>query len=175
MTPLTRPYVWLSRLSHCRGFGIQSPTDYAFVRYVVNEHWPYYQYATLGKHDDWLRRKLGRLYFRLANWRQPQTVVASDYADYLAAGCRQTTLTQTLPPRVEMMLTDIHHAHQLGRLLQGRTDARTVVVVEALWQNPEAWRQLVSHDSVRVAYDLYYCGLLTFDPRREKKHYIINF
>ena len=64
---LHQAYVWLRRISHCRGFGIQSPTDYRFVRYVVNEHWPYYAYESLGQNDDWLRRKLGLLYFRLAN------------------------------------------------------------------------------------------------------------
>ena len=67
---MNRYLVWLSRIHCCRGFGIQSPTDYAFVRYVVNEHWPYYAYDVL-RDDDWLREKLGRLYMRLANWRQP--------------------------------------------------------------------------------------------------------
>ena len=33
MNLLTRLFVWLSRLHHCRGFGIQSPTDYWLVRY----------------------------------------------------------------------------------------------------------------------------------------------
>lgn len=71
MNQLTRIWVYLSRLHRSLGFGIQSPTDYAFVRYVINEHWQYYAYQQLDEQDDnWLRRKLGRLYFRLANWRQ---------------------------------------------------------------------------------------------------------
>ena len=57
---MNRWLVWLSRIHHCRGFGIQSPTDYAFVRYVVNEHWPYYAYDQLTA-DSWLNKKLGRL------------------------------------------------------------------------------------------------------------------
>ena len=91
MNRLKAFFVWLGRIWHCRGFGIQSPTDYWLVRYVINEHWPYYQYAELGRDDDWLRQKLGLLYFRLANWRQP-TVIASDgYRDYLQAGCRKAS------------------------------------------------------------------------------------
>ena len=66
--------VWFSRIGHCRGFGIQSPSDYWLVRYVINEHWPYYQYEFLGHDDDWLTRKLGRLCFRIANWRQPAVI-----------------------------------------------------------------------------------------------------
>ena len=79
MNRIQQGLVWLSRIDKCRGFGIQSPTDYAFVRYVVNEHWPYYAYETL-KANSWLERKLGRLYLRLANWRQPSAMLPAAYA-----------------------------------------------------------------------------------------------
>ena len=65
--------VWLSRINHCRGFGVQSPSAYAFIRYVVNEHYPYYAYEDLRKqHADvsGVRLKLCRLYLRLANYAQ---------------------------------------------------------------------------------------------------------
>lgn len=175
MNQLTRLFVWLSRLRHCRGFGIQSPTDYWLVRYVVNEHWPYYQYGTLGDGDDWLRRKLGQLYFRLANWRQPQTIIGSGYDDYWKAGCQKATVTQDMPSRVELMFTDISRAGQLPDMLKGHTNEHSVVVVEGLWRNKAAWQQLASSEQVSVAFDLYYCGILMFDPKRTKKHYIINF
>ena len=87
--------VWLKRIRHCRGFGIQSPSDYWLVRYVINEHWPYYQYEMLGQDDGWLRRKLGRLYFRLANWLQPDMIVSDDYQDYLSAGCHKASFGET--------------------------------------------------------------------------------
>ena len=175
MNQLTRLFVWLSRLHRCRGFGIQSPTDYWLVRYVLNEHWPYYQYAALGNGDNRLRRKLGLLYFRLANWRQPQTIVGSGYTDYWKAGCRKATVTQDIPPVVELMFTDIGKADQLTAVLEGHTDERSVIVVEALWRNRSAWHRLASHERVSVAFDLYYCGILTFDPKKTKKHYVINF
>ena len=176
MNQLTRLFVWLSRLHHCRGFGIQSPTDYWLVRYVLNEHWPYYQYAALGNGDNWLRRKLGRLYFRLANWRQPQTIVGSGYGDYWKAGCRKATVTQDMPALVELMFTDISKADQLPDMLRGRTDEHSVVVVEGLWRDQSAWQRLVnSSERVSVTFDLYYCGILLFDPKRTKTHYIINF
>lgn len=175
MNQLTRILVWLSRLHHCRGFGIQSPTDYWMVRYVLNEHWPYYQYATLGNGDNWLRRKLGLLYFRLVNWRQPQTIIGSGYSNYWKAGCQKATITQELTGLVELMFTDICQADQLPHILKGHTDEHSVVVVEGLWHNRTAWQQLVNSEQVSVTFDLYYCGILTFDPKRTKKHYIINF
>ena len=89
--------VWLSRIHCCRGFGIQSPTDYAFVRYVVNEHWPYYAYDVLHE-ADWLREKLGRLYFRLANWRQPTVILSDDYQQWWHAGCKKAKCMSNLSP-----------------------------------------------------------------------------
>ena len=90
MQRLRHAFVWLKRIGHCRGFGIQSPTDYWMVRYVINEHWPYYQYESLGRDDDWLTRKIGRLCFRLANWLQPSVVESDLYRDYIQAGCKKT-------------------------------------------------------------------------------------
>ena len=89
---IRRWLVWLSRIHRVWGFGIQSPTDYAFVRYVVNEHWPYYAYEELTD-KDWLTEKLGRLYFRLANWRQPRVMQEDRYQRYWQAGCRKTRFT----------------------------------------------------------------------------------
>ena len=38
---------WLRRCGCNRGFGVQSPSAYAFIRYVINEHYPYYAYQEL--------------------------------------------------------------------------------------------------------------------------------
>jgi hypothetical protein len=84
--------VWLRRITHTRGFGIQSPTDYWIERYVINEHSPYYSYQTIGQNDDWLKRKLGRLYFRIANWCQPNIIYSDHFLEYLHAGCQTATL-----------------------------------------------------------------------------------
>ena len=93
MNLLKRLWVYLSRLHHSLGFGIQSPTDYAFVRFVINEHSPYYAYSQLDDlSDEWLTRKLGKLYFRLANWRQPSIIRQDEYAPYWQAGCRKVSL-----------------------------------------------------------------------------------
>jgi hypothetical protein len=175
MNLLTRLFVWLSRLHHCRGFGIQSPTDYWLVRYVINEHWPYYQYATLGRSDNWLRCKLGRLYFRLANWRQPQTIVSNDYAAYWNAGCRRAMITQELPKLIELMHVEVGQARQLMERINDQLDDRSVIVVEGLWRDKSVWQQLIADNRVRISFDLYYCGIMLFDSHRTKKNYIINF
>ena len=103
--------VWLSRIGYCRGFGIQSPADYWLVRYVINEHWPYYQYETIGRNDDWLTRKLGRLCFRMANWRQPSVIESSLFRSYLQAGCHRATFGSS----TEMVVLSLRTSSCMGQ------------------------------------------------------------
>ena len=98
MNPIKRYIIWLPRMSYSRGFGVQSPSAYRFIRYVISEHYPYYAYADLRKKYpalDWLTRKRMELYFRLANFCRTKLMV--DYskdnsllADYVAHGCKMT-------------------------------------------------------------------------------------
>ncbi len=171
MNQLTRLIVWLSRINHCRGFGIQSPTDYAFVRYVVNEHWPYYAYSQFT--GDWLMLKMGKLYFRLANWRQPTKMIADKYQQYFQSGCRKTRFVTNLDV-VELARVMIDNRGGYEELLQ-RTNDQSVVVVEGIYNDKDRWQQIKHDERVRVIFDLYYCGILLFDKKRYKHYYIINF
>lgn len=173
MNRLKQALIWLSRLTHCRGFGIQSPTDYAFVRYVINEHWPYYAYAQLDGPDvDWLRRKLGHLYFRLANMRQPQTIVDwIGFRAYLQAGCQKAQFMEEAK-NVDLALVSIKTDY--NRLFEECND-QSVVVFQDVYQYPEYWHCIEHDPRVTVTFDLYYCGIVFFDSKREKQSYIINF
>jgi len=163
--------VWLSRIFHCRGFGVQSPTDYRFVRYVVNEHWPYYQYAEVGQDDDWLTQHVGRLCFRLANWRQPKTVVATTYGNYIQAGCHRCRLTADAN---EVDMAVVSTEQDVERMLP-RCREQSLLVLDGLYRQNTLWQRLVNEPSVTVAFDLYYCGIVFFDPKRAKQHYKVNF
>jgi hypothetical protein len=172
MNRLKRALVWLSRLTHCRGFGIQSPTDYRFVRYVINEHWPYYAYEQLGKGDDWLRQKLGRLYFRLANERQPKTIADQvGFHDYLQAGCLKAHVTEEARD-VELAVVPIQTDY--NQLFEECND-QSVVVFQDIYRNPKYWHCIEHDPRTTATFDLYYCGIVFFDPKRMKKNYIINF
>ncbi len=115
---LHRLYVWLCRLGHCRGFGVQSPWAYSFVRYVINEHFPYYKYAVLRKRLPALgvvERKVCEMYFRLSNFARLRTVIlcsssgedgwSSAVATYFKAGRRQCEVMQC----GGLALTDVLH------------------------------------------------------------------
>ena len=164
--------VWLCRIGHCRGFGIQSPSDYWLVRYVINEHWPYYQYEALGQDDDWLTRKLGRLCFRIANWRQPAVIESSAYREYLQAGCRKAVWGESS----ELMVLSLEGDWR-SRLsyIYNKVSADSVLVVTGLSKARDVWREIVNDERAVLTFDLYYCGIVLFDKKRDKKNYIVNF
>ncbi len=165
-------FVWISRCFHTLGFGIQSPTDYQFDRMVINEHRPYYAYEELGHNDSWLRKKLGRLYFRLANWRQPQQVIDRiGIADYIHAGCKKA---QIVPDSTVVELAFLSDLTEADSVLP-RCDAQSVVVVENIWKQRRLWKKIISDPRIVISYDLFYCGILIFDTKRVKQHYKINF
>ncbi len=172
MNQLTHCLVWLSRLHRCRGFGIQSPTDYAFVRYVVNEHWPYYAYSQfIG--DEWLTRKLGKLYFRLANWRHPLHMKADKYQRYFQAGSLKTTFSADLNTLelVRLMVDDVQGCEYVVQ----HANEQSVLIVESIYKDKNQWRRLMNDERVGTTFDLYYCGIIFFEKKRYKHHYIINF
>ena len=164
--------VWLRRIGHCRGFGIQSPSDYWLVRYVINEHWPYYQYEALGQDDDWLTRKLGRLCFRIANWRQPAVIESSAYREYLQAGCRKAVWGESS----ELVVLSLEGDWR-SRLsyIYNKVSADSVLVVTGLSKARDVWREIVNDERAVLTFDLYYCGIVLFDKKRDKKNYIVNF
>ena len=172
MQRLKHILVWLSRIFHCRGFGIQSPTDYWLVRYVINEHWPYYQYATFENEDDWLTQKLGQLYFRLANWRQPTVIESDGYRTYFQAGCKKVTFGES-SELIRMTLDGDYH--QRLAFIYNKVKDDTVLIVEGLWRNRSFWKEVKADERAVVTFDLYYCGIVLFDKKRHKQNYIINF
>lgn len=175
MRKLGHIFVWLSRITHCRGFGIQSPTDYWFVRYVINEHWPYHQYDELGKDDDWLTKKLGRLYFRLANWRQPKVILCDGYESYLQAGC-QSALLYGDADQADLFLLklDGDYRNRVSNIYNKVND-RSVMILEDIRKDMAFWREVTTDTRTGVTFDLYYCGIVMFDKSRYKHNYIINF
>lgn len=165
-------FVWLKRIGHCRGFGVQSPTDYWLVRYVINEHWPYYQYSTLGKGDEWLTRKLGLLYFRIANWLQPRIIESDGFQQYLQSGCRKAEFGDSTE-LIRLTLEGDYHSRLAA--IYNKVDCHSVLIVEAIRNNRSFWREIVADERTGVTFDLYYCGIVMFDKKRHKQNYIINF
>ena len=189
MNPFKRYIVWLSRMSHSRGFGVQSPSAYRFIRYVLCEHYPYYAYAELRRsypRAGWLTRKRMELYFRLANFRQAERFVSNGsdgemLAAYVGGGCRRTRVVGDVEGGAAVEMARVCPADGceefLGRIL-AHADNATVVIVEDIAASAVSrrmWQTLLDSSAVSVSYDLYWAGVAFFDTDRFKTNYIVNF
>lgn len=185
---ISRIYVWLTRWNRCRGFGIQSPNDYAFVRDVVNEHRGYYGYEDLKRKYpglDAISRKKGKLLLRLANFLQPKVMVDAvgddgGVDDYIHAGCARCKIRKNATDGewleadlLRFRLDDGQWMAHVERLRQGAA----VIVEPASGYSIKLgeWKCLVDRLPFGICYDLYYCGIIIFDKNRYKQNYIINF
>lgn len=151
--------LFIKRIRHCAGFGVQSPSDYAFVRNVIYERWPYYAYLELQqKYSDATEREhwIGRLLLRVSNYAQAKRIVSfgtlSDMRrDYLLAGCSKSDITY-------------------GKFL----DDGDLIIVDAPCKHGIAnWKWLNSQPNI-VAFDLYYIGIAFCNRKRYAETHIIN-
>lgn len=192
MNSIKRYLIWLRRMSHSRGFGVQSPSAYRFIRYVISEHYPYYAYDDLRREYpalDWLTRKRMELYFRLANFCRTEQMVdyASDsslLADYVQHGCRRTRVLNVYNGVLDALhmrlvrICPLDGSEDFLEIALADSAQTSVFVVEDICTNPVAsrmWQRLVESEKVSVSYDLYYCGIAFFDIDRHKTNYIVNF
>ena len=184
-------YRWILRCGYCRGFGIQSPSAYSFVRYVINEHYPYYSYREL---DEQMKgssrrfRKIGRLLFRIANYWQPQYGVLedADFSPFISAGCNHTMIRMVDDYCFEDSSNSVLLVFDINKLegdmicehiLSSATDKVLLVLIGicASRQSKQLWKRIVEDGRTGVTYDLYYCGIVFFDKSKPKQYFTINF
>lgn len=185
---------WLRRIKYCRGFGVQSPSAYRFIRYVINEHYPYYAYDELRKELprlDSLTRKRMELYFRVANFRQASLWLdfceRNDViATYVGRGCHATQVRRitdlrqiTADDRIEVLrICPSAGCESVLAAALKQTDDHTLFIIEDIGYNDTAkrmWQTLLESDITSVSYDLYYLGIAFYDRKRYKANYVVNF
>ena len=188
--------VWLRRSRHSRGFGVQSPWAYRFIRYVVNEHYPYYAYDDLSRQYEGYPKqiqKLCRLYFRIANfWQAEQALdysAASEtdiirlYGTFMKRGCNKL---EVVPVRhaadfssVRLMRLSVEGDYrQVFEKAVSLANASTMIIVEQIKRDKESrtfWKSIVDDPRCITTFDLYYCGIIFFDKKRYKENYVVNF
>ena len=185
---------WLRRIKYCRGFGVQSPSAYRFIRYVINEHYPYYAYDELRKELprlDSLTRKRMELYFRISNFCQASLWLdfceRNDViATYVGRGCHATQVRRitdlrqiTADDRIEVLrICPTAGSEAVLEAALQQADDHTLFIIEDIGYNDTAkrmWQKLLESDITSVSYDLYYLGIAFFDRKRYKNNYIVNF
>ena len=174
----------LTRLPQSFGFGVQSPSAYYFIKYVINEKCPYYSYDLLKKteqdiSDDF--RKIFQLYFRITNFLQPTLWLdfsehSNMVREYVHAA--KNKIAFHVNPNIldvhsfDIARMDMADYELFTKLAQLYTE-NTLIIIEKIYCTPQMtsfWNQVKLDSRISVTFDLYKCGLVFFD-RRPKKHY----
>ena len=194
---LKASWIWMRRLTHCRGFGVQSPLAYRFIRYVINEHYPYYAYDALKERMNKLSKheqKLGRLFFRLANFWQPVCCYCDDSSlmEYAQAGARNMKqfsvsdfMSQYLrcsdascipdDSRLLVWIDSDVYGNEMEEILKNCHSQTLLVVNNIRRKNHRLWKEIQENELVGITFHLYYCGIVFFDKSVYKQHYEVNF
>lgn len=182
---------WIHRMGYSRGFGVQSPSAYSFIRYVLTEHYPYYAYDELKmrfKSFNHATKKKGRLYFRLANYAQASHwfdyhSAEQPYAAYVHEGCRKTVFQaidgKTIPNAFRIARLSMTEDYQAvyEALCKVATDD-SILILEGINDNKDTkafWKRVQESQKATRTYDLFLCGIIVFDTSKHKHHYIVNF
>lgn len=199
-----RPWIWLNRFRHRRGYGVHSPFAFNFITSVCYERLPYYKYAELIQTEKALRDshgkewskseslKVKRLLFRLVNRTQPHTLVETGQETsatlYMQAAkssmqvfrlCSIQELQSSLPSQIDFLY--LRHATPtfmeatFTRCLT-RCTPNSVFVVRGIHRD-KATKQLWKRmkQQAVVTFDLYELGILFFNENYFKQDYIVNF
>ena len=179
---------WFWRCGLSRGFGVQSPSAYSFIRYVINEHYPYYAYDELKRKLPTLGRqqhKFGRLLLRLANYWQPEYRYSNItiYDRYLYAGCHKTNsddlgnLVKSETKKLIVIDVRLFDFEYLIRSVLPLCNEHTLLVLLGLnkLHDKQLWNDLKASDYTGITYNLYYIGIVFFDKSVYKQHYNVNF
>ena len=164
LLPLKRPFIWLRRFRHRRGYGVHSPFAFNFITNVIYERTPYYKYDELlvsqkeqaNQKDcgwDYETGKVKRLLFRVVNYCQPVTIVdagclsasslylkaAKEGADYTAAADLSELFLEADVPVDFLYVHDYRRpefVEEVFNLCASRSTQRSVFVVEGIRYTP---------------------------------------
>lgn len=194
--------IWISRLVHRRGFGVQSPFAYNLICNVVNEKGMYYSYehlqqARMKKPKSELRNNLksDKLLFRLANYIQPAIMIFPEEGFsmskcYAMSGCKAARTVSYNDWHELLQLTEWGIQTELLYIRGDVCDEKTLLdiipqmhehsllIVENIYKNKKAkhlWHILIESSSAILTFDLYSCGLVLFNRKYVKQHYIASF
>ena len=174
--------VTLLRIPRTRGFGVQSPFAYRFLRDVITERWPYYAYDDLkslskGEED----RKIGHLMFRLSNyfgshqWYFGSVDLLQRYKAYILAGCHHASCVATLPCTVEIAL--LSSDATIKETLQHISDD-SVVILHDFRSGSLSYKDIMSMFDVAgatVIFDLYDMGIFFFNSKLHRHIYKVYY
>ncbi len=168
------------RKPRTRGFGVQSPFAYQFIRYVIDERYPYYAYDDLKRvHPDYdtVIVDTGELFFRIANFWQPDVVYGFPdcFADYIKAGCNKTLFINNSEYSLSLRKVIYLESSSDIDVVIEKCNENTMLIVSGINIDKALWNFLVKDKRTGVSFDLFSYGIIFFDKNKTKQNYRVNF
>ena len=139
----------IARWWHGKGFGIQSPTDYEYLKDVIKEPLPYYAY-------DKIESKRARLIYRICNHDKEREVVM---------------VGQWTEEEQEAARMALHKAPEMIPALKHLHGRETVIISHIDEENAPLWEQ--AQQANAITWDMGNVGLVRFVEGRYAEHYCI--
>ena len=193
---------WLTRWRNTRGYGVQSPTDYRFLKYVIRERGEYYAYASLCTQYALRGHELkkGKLFFRIANALQPDVLCdltkdAAQYAPFFSAGCVGMKIrgekqneeggdvleTAKDGEKGKCALLRLscrdHSCEEIKALLKKLPGTKMMILEDVAGGGAarECYRALLAMEEISITFNLQSFALCFLTPGRYKQTYFVYF
>ena len=192
----------IKRFRYRKGYGVHSPFAFRFITEVINESSPYYSYIEIeniktgsGEKKNKLDCKVLKLVFRLVNQFQPRQFLevgsepSLEFPVTLAKRNIQYLYKETLfsIKKEEPFLADfvfIHHIvleedfETLKNSILNTIHSNSLLVISGVGYSKKMktkWKDIQEDKRVGITFDLYDVGLVFFDLKMNKQHYIVKF
>jgi len=195
MKLIRRPWVWLARVRHRRGYGVHSPAAFAFITGVIYERTPFYAFDELLALHPWWERWLyrfpvtcRRMLFRVANHEHPSSIAILGQRPleraYLSAAVPSAKWVDSgnvnangNDEQAAFVFVAVERLGEVSSLLPTLPQGATLVC-EGIYENTSArtaWKAIKAHARTTLTYDLYTYGIALFDRSLTPAHYIVDF
>lgn len=140
---------FLVRIGKAKGFGIQSPWAYSFVRDVIMEELDYYAYAEIdAAYNNPKENKYQKLLHRLRNYAHGRDIKIIDFSN-------------TTDETIIGVMNTLHNDD--------------FVVLRNTDKDYERFSSIAHKKEVGIVFDLYESAICFAPDNRHKQHYKLNF
>ena len=139
----------IARWWHGKGFGIQSRTDYEYLKDVIKEPLPYYAYEQI-------KSERARLIYRVCNHDKERKV---------------TMVGMFTPEEQTAARLALHHEPDTTPQLAHLHGRETVIVSDITGDNAPLWQ--MAQEAQAITWDMGSIGLVRFVEGRYPEHYVV--
>ncbi len=142
----------LCRMPRTRGFGVQSPTAYSFLRQVVSESCFLQRLSSEAERASYPRHvsRRERFLYRLRHHYPQVEVLEAD--EWMDSSKRNEVLSS-----------------------QGTDSVLVFLDVDRDEETVGAWKALLDDDRCVLTFDMVDCGVVFFDKTKYKQHFLVNY